>query len=203
MIRVDSAPPDRLPARPHHHRRADRRLVELRRHPARGLPPAARHPDFSPVRVTPRLPCASCAATVVEVRGVRNVTPAGRGARVDRAVRRLAALRLGSRTIPRAAASLHALAARAQPAPVVAARPVLPARPSRSASAGALVGRWTGARPACARSASPDGRLMLNGRPVNLRGVGLHEDPTQPGLRGRQRVPRAAGRPRRRRSARR
>ena len=49
--------PDRLPARPHQppHPPAHRRLVELRRHPARGLPAAGRHGG---VRVGDREPAA-------------------------------------------------------------------------------------------------------------------------------------------------
>ena len=52
----------------------------------------------------------------------------------------------------------------------------------------------TRSRAACARSRSSRGRLYLNGRPVNFRGVGVHEDTAHAGLRGRQRVPRPAGR---------
>ena len=63
--------------------------------------------------------------------------------------------------------------------------------------------RATRCTAASARSRSRDGRLFLNGQRLNLRGVGLHEDVQGAGLRDRRRVPRAAGRPRPRRSARR
>ena len=38
------------------------------------------------------------------------------------------------------------------------------------------------------------GRLFLNGAPINIRGMGLHEDSKAAGLRDRQRAPRGAGR---------
>ena len=75
-----AAATDFPPVGPQRRRRPDRRLVELRRHPARGLPRARSTGSTSArSRSAPSSPCATCDATRAHAAStVRNVT--GRGA---------------------------------------------------------------------------------------------------------------------------
>ena len=156
---------------------ADRRLVELRRHPARGLPaqrrprrlqhrPGAPGPavrDLRRHRRRPRRRCATTARRPARPRHVARSAPA----RVD----------LGTRTIgPEALRHAHhaAIAGR-QPAALVA-RVAAPLRRdvhrARRRPRPAALPRETGIR----SIKVVGGHLLLNGRPLNFRGFGLHED---------------------------
>ena len=98
VIRVENIRKSLRPAAVglHAHERADRRLVELRRHPARGLPQAVDRVDFNTVQVLPDLPCRTCAATMNFRVTVRNFS--------DRAQRVRITGRFGNqhRALPRA-----------------------------------------------------------------------------------------------------
>ena len=74
--RLAPARPDFPPSRPEHRRRADRRLVELLRHPARGLPAQARHGRLQAGPGPPGAACGTCAASVRVAVNLRNVTRA-------------------------------------------------------------------------------------------------------------------------------
>ena len=111
-------------------------------------------------------------------RSLRNVRGSGQSVRITG--------NFGSRRFePRLAAGSPATAcSRSRPAfrmrkPRVwsPARPYLYNVNLRASAGGRTVGTLPPARPASARSASRgDGQLILNGRRVNLRGVGVHED---------------------------
>ena len=131
--------------------------------------------DFDVVDVRPDLPCASCAATVtwnVRVRnaGVRSrrVTVVGRfGAR---------SVRLGQGTLgPKSSATLTRRLRVSRPRLWSPDRPYL-----YNASLRALSGKRTlqsFSRSVGVRSIKVSGgRLVLNGRPLNARGVGIQED---------------------------
>ena len=153
--------------------------------------------DWKSVRVIPRLACASCTARRCRcARSCATSRGSGQGVRItgNFGSRRL---NLGSRSVSRnGVASFSHHVQDAQPARVVAraAQPLQrqPARERRRPDGRQLPPASTGIR---SIRVSGDGRLILNGQRVNLRGVGVHEDSKRAGLRGRQRVPPA---PRRR-----
>lgn len=131
--------------------------------------------DFDVVDVRPDLPCATCAATVtwnVRVRNAglksRTVTVVGRfGARSVR----LGRIALG----PKSSATFTRSIKVARPRLWSPDRPYL-----YDATLSALSGKrtlQTFRRSVGVRSVKiSDGRLVLNGRPLNVRGVGLQED---------------------------
>ena len=131
--------------------------------------------DFDEVDVRPDLPCATCAATVtwnVRVRNAglrsRTVTVVGRfGARSVR----LGRIALG----PKSSATFTRSIKVARPRLWSPDRPYL-----YDATLSALSGKrtlQTFRRSVGVRSVKiSDGRLVLNGRPLNIRGVGLQED---------------------------
>ena len=174
--------PDRLPAlRPLDDGRADRRLVELRRDPARGLPAQGR-----PHRLQHRAGrCPTCRARRCDATVRFRVTVRNYG---DRARQRVASpgASAAARVRPRQRRSSAPSASRRSRGSITrrATRGCgRPARPNlynvalRSARRRARRSqRWHAARPASARSRSPSGACYLNGRPLNIRGVGLHED---------------------------
>ncbi|MDP9384984.1 MAG: hypothetical protein M3P50_07100 [Actinomycetota bacterium] len=138
--------------------------------------------DWRTVRVTPDLPCATCAATVKVEVSLRNVS--------DRAVRARVTGRLGSQRISLGTVSLPPRGVTRRVDTVRVARPKVwsPATPNLytvtlSADAGGrrLAGYRlkTGIR---SIEVSGDGHLMLNGNKVNLRGLGLHEDSKEQGF---------------------
>ena len=167
----------RAPRRPLH-----RRLVELRRHPAGGLPAPGRSDSTSRTSlVRPQLRCRTCTATV-DVDGdgrepgaqrapTATVEGAVGGQRIDVRARRVVAARRRARASARASDARRAAAL--EPG---AAEP--------------LQGRAAGCATATARSSSATrvhigirnfevderGRLLLNFRPVSLRGASMHED---------------------------
>ena len=125
--------------------------------------------------VTPRLRCATCPATTVFRARVRNLGSVRRQASLtgtfgDQRVR------LGTRTLrPGATASFRGSLTVRNPHLWSPRDPFLYPAAVEASVGGRTVGRWslrTGVR-----SVRVDGgRLTLNGRPVQLRGVGLHED---------------------------
>ena len=178
VVRVDSRRLDRdfPPARPEHRRRADRRLVELLRDPARGLPAQARHG---------RLPARSGAPgdRLRHVRGEREgpdqpaqrhaQRPAGDG---HRQVRRPEAqprhqgrsARAGSRRSRTRCGSTSRGCGRRRPRTSTTSA-------SRSAKATGKVAGYT-LHSGIRSIKVSNGRLVLNGQFLNLRGVGLHEE---------------------------
>ena len=138
--------------------------------------------EFKRVRVTPVLPCATCAARVKFDVLVRNVA--------GRPVRAALSARLGGRRVSLGTVSLGAGAVRRGRGSIRVAHPRVwsPATPNlypvtvTASGAGRALATWklhTGIR---SIEVSRDGRLLLNGRRVNLRGVGLHEDTPEQGF---------------------
>ena len=138
--------------------------------------------DFAQVRVTPNLPCATCNATVKVKARLRNVSGRGVTARVTG--------RFGARRFSLGTVSLGPGGVTARETSIRVRSPRLwsPTAPnlypvSLSASAGGrkLAGYKlkSGVRSV---KISQDGLLLLNGRRVNLRGVGLHEDSKEQGF---------------------
>lgn len=131
--------------------------------------------DFDLVDVRPELPCASCAATVAWTVRVRN---AGTRSRTVSVIGRL-----GARTVRIGRVALGPKSSATLTRSLRVARPRLwsPERPSLyDASLRAVSGertlqsftRWVGIRSIKVSG----GRLLLNGRALNVRGVGLQED---------------------------
>ncbi|HEX8104953.1 MAG TPA: glycoside hydrolase family 2 TIM barrel-domain containing protein [Solirubrobacteraceae bacterium] len=138
--------------------------------------------DFKRVQVTPVLPCPTCPARVKIAATVRNVA----GAPVRTAV----SARFGGKTVRLGTVAMGAGGVREVRGSVRVARPKLwsPATPNlypvtvTAAGAGRALATYklhTGIR---SIKVSRDGRLLLNGRAVNLRGVGLHEDSREQGF---------------------
>ena len=125
--------------------------------------------------VTPRLRCTTCAATTVfQTRAAqrhRRPPPRDRHRHV-----RLPSVRLGARTLrPGATASFRGSLSVPSPHLWSPRDPFLYPAAVEVRVGGRLVGRWS--VQSGVRSVRVDGgRLTLNGRPVQLRGVGLHED---------------------------
>jgi beta-glucuronidase len=131
--------------------------------------------QFQSAVVNPRLACAACDATVVMQTRLRNVASRRRRATVtgtfgDRTVQ------LGARTIrPGRTASFRASLKLADPHLWSPADPFLYPAAIEVRVGGRVVGRWTvnsGVRSVKVAG----GRLYLNGRPLSIRGVGVHED---------------------------
>lgn len=125
--------------------------------------------------VTPRLRCATCPATAVFQARVRNVSSVRRRATLSGSFgdQRVS---LGARSLrPGASATFRGSLRIANPHLWSPRDPFLYPAAVEASVGGRAVGRWslrTGVR-----SVRVDGgRLTLNGRPVQLRGVGLHED---------------------------
>ncbi|MSW96051.1 MAG: hypothetical protein F2796_04545, partial [Actinobacteria bacterium] len=131
--------------------------------------------DFETVDVRPELACASCAATVRWNVVLRNH---GDRARAVSVIGRWGArrLRIGAVTVPaRAAVALTHTLRVAHPRLWSPAEPRLYDASLTAAGAGGVLQRFT--RRVGVRSVKVvGGRLLLNGRRVNLRGVGLQED---------------------------
>jgi hypothetical protein len=131
--------------------------------------------DFSTVQVQPDLPCATCAATVRFKVTVRNAGPGAVHARLSGT--------FGSEKVDLGTAALAPGRFASFTRTIRVAKPRLwsPGSPALydvrlSARAGkATLARWflqSGIR----SIKVVDGHLMLNGQPLHLRGVGLHED---------------------------
>jgi beta-glucuronidase len=132
--------------------------------------------DLSQVQVTPHLPCPTCAATVTEQASVRNLSSAPQ---VVRLVGHYggASLRFGSATLaPHATWAAHASARIAHPRLWSPDHPALyTATLALSDGKGRRLGGYTTESGIRSVAVTPDGRLTLNGRLLNLRGVNLHE----------------------------
>jgi beta-glucuronidase len=131
--------------------------------------------------VTPRLRCATCDATAVLQARVRNVSSGRRRATVsgtfgDQSVR------LGTSSLrPGESARFRGSLTLRDPHLWSPRDPYLYPAAIEVRVGGRLVGRWnvhTGVRSVGVSG----GRLTLNGRPVQLRGVGLHEDSASQGF---------------------
>jgi beta-glucuronidase len=137
--------------------------------------------QFQSAIANPRLACATCDSTVVLQSRLRNVSSRAQRATVtgtfgDRTVR-LGARRIrGGRT-----ASFRGSLTVADPHLWSPADPFLYPAAIEVRVGGRVVGRWkagTGIRSVKVSG----GRLHLNGRPLTIRGVGLHEDNAQSGF---------------------
>ena len=138
--------------------------------------------DFAQVRVTPDLPCATCNATVKVQTRLHNVS----GQRVTtRVTGRFGAQRFTLGTVslgPGGVTSRETFLRVRKPRLWTPSTPNLyPVSLSASAGGRKLAGfkLKSGVR---SIKISPDGLLLLNGRRVNLRGVGLHEDSKERGF---------------------
>ncbi|HWM07885.1 MAG TPA: glycoside hydrolase family 2 TIM barrel-domain containing protein [Solirubrobacteraceae bacterium] len=131
--------------------------------------------------VNPRLGCAACDSTVVMETRVRNVSRRARRATVTGTfgARRV---RLGSaRIAPNGTEDFRGSVKIADPRLWSPADPYLYPASIEVRVGGRLVGRWkvsTGIRSVKVSG----GRLFLNGRPLTIRGVGLHEDSESQGF---------------------
>lgn len=132
--------------------------------------------DMQEATVLPDLPCASCAATVRWSVTARNYATSAKKVDISG--------RFGPRSVKVGSASIPAGQARTFTASLRVPNPKLwtPAKPTlypanvTASSSGRTLQTYT--KEVGVRSVSVDGsgRLTLNGRQVNLRGVGLHED---------------------------
>ena len=132
--------------------------------------------DFTTVDVRPDLPCSTCAATVSWNVTLRN---AGLRARKVTVSARFGALklRLGKLAIgPKQFATLTRTVRIARPRLWQPDRPYLYDASLVASAKGGRSSRGTPEGPASARFGSADGRLLVNGRPLDVRGVGLQED---------------------------
>ena len=218
---TDRVQPRRLPARSSCASAAlQRARDEPPRRPRRQPPPPDRLPALGPRRQRRRRPAAggttagSCARSTSRLDRVDSKTVGWSAAAVralhgdragPRAVRNLTAAaervrvtgRFGSRRLNLGSAGRRrrrrAVHGRVRvPGRGCGRRPDRTSTTSAHRAGGRAHGRSYAARPASARSASPARPPALNGQPVNLRGVGVHEDSQEQGLRGRQRVPQPA-----------
>ena len=182
VVRVDSrrTSTDFPPAGLNTRRRADRRLVELPRHPARGLPAQAGHGRLPAGPGPPGARRArTCAASVAASRStLRNVDPQRRSASTvtgkfgdDNARPRHQEHRPATGSRP-SRDTLH-IASRGCGRPQTRSSTT---SASRSASGGKKVGGLRRCTAGIRSIKVSGGRLILNGQPLNIRGVGLHED---------------------------
>ena len=137
--------------------------------------------QFNTVRVLPKLPCASCPATVDFTLALENVTSAGR--RIS-AVAKYGSKRigLGTRRVRGGKAEVFDGRLRLGRARLWSPKsPYLYPVKITVSSGGRTVGTYelkSGVRSIKVSR----GRLYLNGRPVNFRGVGVHEDTRSQGF---------------------
>jgi beta-glucuronidase len=131
--------------------------------------------QFESALVIPRIGCRACNATVRMSTRLRNVTSGRRRVTVTGRFG-TRSVRLGSRTIAAgAAATFDGSLKFARPKLWSPASPHLYPASIEVAAGGRLLGRWrmhSGVRQIRVSA----GRLTLNGRPVQIRGVGVHED---------------------------
>jgi hypothetical protein len=137
--------------------------------------------DFNTVVVRPNLPCATCAATVSYRVTLRNY-----GARARRITVRARfgsrRVNLGSRAIaPRRFTTFTRTVRIGHPRLWSPDRPALYDAPLTVSSGGRRLQRYT-LRTGVRSIKVVGGRLMLNGRPLNFRGVFVHEDDKQRGF---------------------
>jgi hypothetical protein len=131
--------------------------------------------DFNTVVVRPNLPCATCAAKVDYRVTLRNYGDKARRVTV-RARFGSRGVNLGSRSIgPRRFATFTRSVRIANPRLWSPDRPTLYNAPLTVSSGGRTLQRYT-LRTGIRSIKVVGGRLFMNGRPLNLRGVALHED---------------------------
>ena len=131
--------------------------------------------QFNTVRVLPKLPCRTCPASVDFTLALENVT--GRGRRISAtATYGSQRVRLGTRSVSAGKAELFTGRVRiAKPRLWSPKSPNLYSVKITVSSGGRTVGTYS--LKSGVRSVKVSrGRLFLNGRPVNMRGVGVHED---------------------------
>ncbi|MBA2637549.1 MAG: beta galactosidase jelly roll domain-containing protein [Solirubrobacterales bacterium] len=137
--------------------------------------------DVNTVQVLPELPCATCAATVTVRATARNL--GDREQAVD------VVARFGTQRVRLGRARLSPLEEETFTGRIRVARPRVwsPERPSLYrvrvgvSVEGREVAGWSG-RSGIRSVRVVNGVLQLNGRPINVRGVGLHEDDRQRGF---------------------
>jgi beta-glucuronidase len=131
--------------------------------------------QFNTVRVLPKLPCGRCPADIDFTLALENVTGSGRRISAS-ATYGGAKVRLGTRTARSGKAELFTGRLRiAKPRLWSPGRPYLYPVKITVTSGGRTVGSYS--LKSGVRSVKVSrGRLFLNGRPVNFRGVGVHED---------------------------
>jgi beta-glucuronidase len=132
--------------------------------------------DISQVQLRPLLPCPTCTATVHEQVLVRNMTGTPETVRVDGSYGS-AQLDFGSATVPPHASWTARAAVRiTHPRLWSIDDPVLYRAPvTLSDERGRRLGGYVSYSGIRSITVTPDGRLALNGRLLNLRGVELHE----------------------------
>jgi beta-glucuronidase len=131
--------------------------------------------QFQSAIVNPRLGCGTCDATVVMQTRLKNVTSRARRATVTGKFG-TATVRLGSRTIrPGRTASFRGSLAVTDPRVWSPRDPFLYPASIEVRIGSRVVGRWN-VRSGIRSVKVSGGRLFLNGRALNLRGVGVHED---------------------------
>jgi len=131
--------------------------------------------DFNTVVVQPSLPCATCAATIRYRVTVRNFGAKARRVTV-RARFGTKGVDLGTKSVgPRRFATYTKSVRIAKPRLWSPDRPTLYNAPLTASSGGRTLQRYT-LRTGIRSIKVVGGRLFLNGRPLNFRGVALHED---------------------------
>ncbi len=137
---------------------------------------AAQVADIETVQVRPLLPCLSCAATIAEQAQIRNVTGSPQPVHLSGTFGNLP-LDFGTVTIrPHGTWTARASAIVARPQLWAPGHPSLYRATLRlSDSRGRTVGGYTTYSGIRSIQVTPDGRLRLNGRLLNLRGVFIHE----------------------------
>jgi beta-glucuronidase len=132
--------------------------------------------DIQRAQVRPLLPCPTCAATIDEQAVLRNLTGSRQTVHLH-GVYGNATLDFGSVTLgPRSSATVHAVVRIARPRLWSIGRPFLyRATMVLSDRRGRQLGRYFTYSGIRSIKVTPDGRLTLNGRLLNLRGVALQE----------------------------
>jgi beta-glucuronidase len=136
----------------------------------------AQRADLQTVQVRPILPCPKCAATIEEQASVRNVTATSQVVRLRGAFGGLG-LDFGTvRIAPHATWTARATVVVPHPRLWAPGHPSLyRATLSLSDARGRPLGGYTTYSGIRSIKVSPNGRLTLNGRPLNLRGAFIHE----------------------------
>ena len=131
--------------------------------------------EFDTVRVLPKLPCGRCPATIDYTLGLENVT--GRARRISAtATYGARRVRLGTRTVSRGRTGEFTGRLRIpKPRLWSPKRPYLYPVKIAVSSGGRTVGTYS-LKSGVRSLKVTRGRLYLNGRPVSMRGVGVHED---------------------------
>jgi beta-glucuronidase len=131
--------------------------------------------DFNTVVVQPNLPCATCAATIRYRITLRNYGGSARRVAV-RARFGNRRINLGTKTVaPRRFATYTRSVRIRKPRLWSPDRPTLYNAPLTASSGGRTLQRYT-LKTGIRRIKVVGGHLFLNGRPLNFRGVALHED---------------------------